>query len=137
MLCYFLDRVVVEKIVREVQDLWLVCLVLNGIIRRGKEEELVWEERFKFFGNEIVAVYDVVGNYLFVNMIVSIILEKVYVCGVWIEDILWERFEKVFSVCKKVVVIDECGGILYKYFIFYLQSVFISFRSYDVKNLND
>lgn len=90
MLCCFLDRVVVEKIVCEVQDLWLVCLVLNGIICCGKEEELVWEECFKFFGNEIVVVYDVVGNYLFVNMIVSIILEKVYVCGVWIEDILWE-----------------------------------------------
>lgn len=95
-------------------------MVLNGIICCGKEEELVWEECFKFFGNEIVVVYDVVGNYLFVNMIVSIILEKVYVCGVWIEDILCEWFEKVFSVCKKVVVIDECGGILYKYFIFYL-----------------
>lgn len=131
------NRAAAEKIAREAQDLWLACLALNGTIRRGKEEELAWEERLKPLGNEIVAVYDAAGNHPFVNMIVSTIPEKAYVRGVWTEDTLRERFEKVSSVCKKVAAIDECGGTLYKYFISYLQSVFISLRSYDIKNLND
>lgn len=137
MPCCFSDRAAAEKIAREAQDLWLACLALNGTIRRGKEKELAWEERLKPLGNEIVAVYDAAGNHPFVNMIVSTIPEKAYVRGVWTEDTLRERFEKVSSVCKKVAAIDECGGTLYKYFISYLQSVFISLRSYDVKNLND
>ncbi|XP_056005079.1 MICOS complex subunit MIC60-like isoform X2 [Ostrea edulis] len=131
------SRAAAEKIAREAQDLWLASLALNGSIRRGKEEELQWEDRLKPLGNEIVAVYDAAGNHPFVNMIVSTIPEKAYVRGVWTEDTLRERFEKVSSVCKKVASIDECGGTLYKYFISYLHSVFISFRSYDIKGLND
>ena len=133
----FLDRAAAEKIAREAQDLWLACLALNGTIRRGREEELSWEERLKPLGNEIVAVYDAAGNHPFVNMVVSTIPEKAYVRGVWTEDTLRERFEKVTGVCKKVAAIDECGGTLYKYFISYLQSVFISFRSYDIKGLSE
>ncbi|XP_062574094.1 MICOS complex subunit Mic60-like isoform X3 [Saccostrea cucullata] len=131
------SRAAAEKIAREAQDLWLASLALNGSIRRGKEEELEWEARLKPLGNEIVAVYDAAGNHPFVNVIVSTIPEKAYVRGVWTEDTLRERFEKVSSVCKKVAAIDECGGTLYKYFISYLQSAFISFKSYDIKGLND
>jgi len=130
------SRAAAEKVARQAQDLWLASLALNGVIKRGREEKTVWEEKLKPLGKEIIAIGDAANNHPFVNIVLSTIPEHAVERGVWTEDDLKERFWNVRRVCKRVAMIDETGGSLFKYFVSYLQSFFM-FPSVQAKSLND
>lgn len=129
-------RAEAEKLSRKAQQLWLACVALNGALLHGIEDMEVWEQKIKPLANEIAAVSDAAGNHPYVNAILKTLPEVSYKRGVWAEESLIERFSKVRRVCKRVAMIDETGGSLFKYFISYLQSFFI-FESVYARNEQD
>lgn len=118
-------RAEAEKLSRKSQQLWLACVALNGALLHGIEDIEVWELKIKPLANEIAAVSDAAGNHPYVNAILKTMPEISYKRGVWTHESLTERFNKVRSVCKRVAMIDETGGSLFKYCLSYIQSFFI------------
>lgn len=114
-----------ERVSRKAQQLWLACVALNKALMHGIEDIDVWELKIKPLANEIAAVSDAAGNHPYVKSIVKSIPEVSYKRGVWTDDSLIERFNKVHRVCRRVAMIDETGGGLGKYFLSYIQSFFI------------
>lgn len=111
-----------EKIARIAQDLWLSCIALNGVIRHGNDCGELWEDRLKPLKNEVYAVSDAGGKHPFVETLIQSIPEEALERGVWTEDSLRDRFPHVKLVCKRVAMIDETGGSLFRYFLSYLLS---------------
>lgn len=115
-----------EKIARVAQNLWLCCIALNGTIRHGNEKDVCcWEDRLKPLKKEVEAISDAGGKHPFVETIIMNIPECALERGVWTEDSLKERFANVNKVCRRVAMVDEIGGTLFKYFLSYVQSLFI------------
>lgn len=114
-----------EKIARVAQDLWLSCIALNGVIRHGNEEAHEWENRLRPLKKEVEAVSDAGGKHPFVETIIQTIPEEALDRGVWTEDSLRERFPRVKKVCKRVAMIDDKGGSLFKFMLSYVQSLFV------------
>jgi mitofilin len=75
-------------------------------------------------------------NNQFINEILNSINEKSLNRGIVSAPDLKERFQGVKSVCKKVALIDERGGSLFKYFLSYLQSKFIIKSSINPNKMN-
>jgi mitofilin len=75
-------------------------------------------------------------NNQFINEILNSINEKSLNRGIVSAPDLKERFQRVKSVCKKVALIDERGGSLFKYFLSYLQSKFIIKSSINPNKMN-
>lgn len=132
----FTGRAEQEKLARTAQELWLACVALSGAIRLGKEGAESWEAQIKPLDKEIFAVVETGANHPLVNAVIESIPEEAYKRGVWTEDGLRARFKKVRRVCKRVSMIDETGGTLFKYFISYIQSFFI-FDSVYAKSESD
>lgn len=119
------ERAEMEQVAKQAQELWLACVALNGVIRVGKEGQVdKMEDQLKPLSDEIDVIAKAAGNHPFVSMIVSTLPEEALAKGVWTEDNLRERFDKVKTVCKRVALIDENGGSLFKYFWSYVYSVF-------------
>ncbi|XP_067656913.1 MICOS complex subunit MIC60-1-like [Haliotis asinina] len=129
-------RAEAEKIARNAQELWLACIALNGAVRLGREEGVEWEDKIKPLANEIATISDASGQHPFVETVIRTIPEEALIRGVWTEESLKERFPKVKWMCKRVAMIDETGGTLFKYFLSYIQSFFI-FDSVYAKSLDD
>lgn len=125
-----------EKIARVAQDLWLSCIALNGLIRHGNESGEQWEERLRPLRNEVEVISDAGGKHPFVETLIQNIPEEALDRGVWTEDSLRERFPQVQRVCRRVAMIDETGGTLFKFFLSYLQSYFV-FDSVYAKTEHD
>ncbi|CAG2237212.1 FCJ1 [Mytilus edulis] len=114
-----------ERVSRKAQQLWLACVALNKALMHGIEDIDVWELKIKPLANEIAAVSDAAGNHPYVKSNCEKYPEVSYKRGVWTDDSLIERFNKVHRVCRRVAMIDETGGGLGKYFLSYIQSFFI------------
>lgn len=125
-----------EKIAKGAQDLWLACVALNGAINFGNEEGVTWEEKLKPLAGEVVAISEAGLQHPFVETILKSIPDEAYARGVWTEDSLKERFSKVRRICRRVAMIDESGGTLFKYLISYMQSFFV-FDSVFAKSPSD
>ena len=76
------------------------------------------------------------NNHPFVTAVVETIPESALKQGVWTEDILKERFHKVRTLGRRVALIDETGGSLFKYLLSYIQSIFI-FKSAKILSDED
>lgn len=119
------ERAEAEKTSRKAQQLWLACVALNKALLHGMEEVKVWELKMKPLANEIAAVSDASGSHPYVKAILKTVPEVAYKRGVWTDDSLTDRFQKVHRVCRRVAMIDETGGGLGKRFLSYVQSFFI------------
>ena len=62
----------------------------------------------------------------FVSAVLAGMPEVVLERGVFTEHALRDRFCKVERLCKRVSMIDERGGSLFKYALSYLQSLLVS-----------
>ncbi|KAL5021900.1 hypothetical protein ScPMuIL_001055 [Solemya velum] len=118
-------RAELEKLARRAQDLWLSCLALNGAIRLGTDTAYTWEGQVKPLKGEVADIQDAAVGHPFVETVVKTLPQESLERGVWTEDNLKARFPKVKRVCKRVAMIDETGGSLFKYFMSYVQSFFI------------
>ena len=105
--------------------MWLACVALNGALREGNPDGDTWEEQLKPLATEVKAIEEASRNHPFVKAVLFAIPDEALTVGVWTEDNLKERFSKVRRVAKRVAMIDETGGSLFKFFISYLQSFLI------------
>lgn len=112
-------------VARDAQELWLACVALNGAIRLGNESGKTWEDQLKPLDKEIDAVFFASKNNPFVCLVLDSIPEKAVTRGVYTEENLKERFEKVSKMARRVAMIDDTGGSLLKFFWSFLQSEFI------------
>lgn len=127
-------RADIELKAREAQELWLACVALNGVIRVGNEGAATWEEQLKPLEKEVDTVFFAAKNNPFVCLVLESIPEKAVKRGVYTEENLKERFNKVSRVARRVALIDETGGSLGKYFLSYLQSLFVFSTVYAKDN---
>ncbi len=72
----------------------------------------------------------------FISEIINTLNPMALERGIWSEPDLKERFHNVKSVCRKVALIDERGGSLFKYFLSYLQSKFVLNSSINANKMN-
>ncbi len=122
-------RAEMEKQGRKAQELWLACQTLHSIILTGKEGADVGEDQLKALNAELKAVKDAGNNHPYVNTVVDSFPEEALTKGVWTPESLCDRFDKVRRVCKRVAMIDETGGSLFRYFLSYLQSFIVLSKS--------
>lgn len=57
--------------------------------------------------------------------------------GVWTESALAERFSRVRSIARRVALIDEAGGSLFRYIISYVMSVFVFRQPLEAAHYDD
>ena len=90
---------------------------------------------------EIVSNIKMIKNSAPDNQFINDILETLNPLslerGIWSEPDLKERFRDVKSICRKVALIDERGGSLFKYFLSYLQSKLIFDTSINPNKMNE
>ena len=117
----------------QAQKLWLACLALNGAIRVGNYSGETMEEQLKPLEKQVDAVFDAAQNNPLICLVLQTIPEKALTRGVFTEDNLKLRFGKVYRVARRLALIDETGGSLFKYFISWMQSFFVASGNFTVK----
>jgi len=123
-----LDRAEVDKIARRAQELWLACQTLHSVITEGNPDAkgTVWEDRLKPLQPELEAITAALPEKSeLVSTVVGSVPETAVTRGVWTELALAERFTRVRSVARRVALIDESGGSLFRYIISYVMSMFV------------
>jgi MICOS complex subunit MIC60 len=121
------SRAEMEKQGRKAQELWLACQTLQNVVDKG-QDAATWEEQLKALKPEVSAIREACISNPMIVTILEAIPDAAISRGVWTETALAERFEKVNKICRRVALIDETGGSLFKFFVSYLQSFFV-FRS--------
>ncbi|KAK2173146.1 hypothetical protein NP493_896g00056 [Ridgeia piscesae] len=118
------SRADLEKQARKAQELWLACQALMTSLVEG-QSGMTDEEKMKPLHNEVTAVAWAGNDHPFVNTITDTLPATALERGVQTEESLVTRFEKVRRMCRRVALIDERGGSLFKYFLSYAQSLFV------------
>jgi len=122
------DRVEFDKVARRAQELWLACQTLHSIITEGDPDAkgLVWEDRLKPLQPELeVITAALLEKSELVSTVIGRVPETAVTRGVWTESALAERFARVRSVARRVAMIDESGGSLFRYIVSYVMSAFV------------
>ena len=122
------DRVEADKVARRAQELWLACQTLHSIITEGDPDAkgAVWEDRLKPLQPELEAITSSLSEKSeLISTVVGCMPELAVTRGVWPESALAERFYHVRSVARRVALVDEAGGSLFRYFISYVMSAFV------------
>lgn len=123
-----------ERQARKAQELWLACQMLYNTIENGPNipEDVAdstdrdkYEDRMRPLVDEFMAILDAGSNHPFVNAVLETIPNEAIKRGVWTEKELFNRFDKVHKVCRRVALVDETGGTLFNFFLSYLQSLFV------------
>lgn len=128
MWTFVLDRTEADEVARRAQELWLACQTLLSIITEGSPDAkgMTWEDRLKPLQPELDAVTAALPEKSgLIATVVSSVPETAVTRGVWTELALAERFTRVRSVARRVALIDEAGGSLFRYILSYVMSVFV------------
>lgn len=119
-------RADLEKQNKKSQELWLACETLKQTIATGRLGGRNWEDKLKPLANEVIAIKEVAGpDNQFVNTILEKVPEEALMRGVFNEDSLRERWDTVQRRCKRVALMDENGGSIFRYFVSYFQSLLV------------
>ena len=122
------DRAEVDKASRRAQELWLACQTLLSVITDGDPDAKgpAWEDRLKPVRPELDAISAALSERSeLVSAVVDAVPEAASTRGVWTESSLAERFTRVRSVARRVALVDESGGSLFRYVVSYVMSVFV------------
>jgi len=128
LLCLLSDRAEVDKVARRAQELWLACQTLHSVITEGDPDakSTVWEERLKPLQPELEAITAALSEKSdLISTVIGSVPETAVTRGVWPESALAERFTRVRSVARRVALVDESGGSMFRYFISYVMSLFV------------
>ena len=106
------------------QELWIACQTLLATVLKGNGDATK-----KPLAEEANAVVKASSHHPFVNLIVGSLPEEAIKEGVYTEEALTSRFQRVHRICRRVAMIDETGGTLFRYFLSYLQSIVIFSRA--------
>ncbi|CAH8593095.1 unnamed protein product [Schistosoma rodhaini] len=129
-------RADLDRLAKEAQSLWLSCEALACRLHSDspsmkshhetKSDSNVLNQTgsLKGFVNSIREC-TASRNYPFVNIILDSLSNDIVENGVWTENGLKKRFEKVYNVCRNVALIDETSGSLWEYALSWLQSILV------------
>ena len=95
------------------------------MIDLGRPGAVTLEDQLKPLAPEITAIREAGESNPLISTVLGSIPEPAIHRGVWTESALAERFQRVNKICRRVAMIDETGGTLFKYFLSYLQSFFV------------
>jgi len=122
-------RADLEKQGRKAQELWLACQTLQSAVASASGlpayAAAAYETQLKPLKNEIVAVREAGDGNPYVATVLASVPEAATHRGVWTEAALVERFHKVASIGRRVAMIDTNPPTLFRYFLSYLQSIFV------------
>lgn len=117
---YFLAKTEFDESSKKAQALWLACQAMNYKITQDKSGSL------SPLAKDIAALKIAADeDNEFINCVVASIPTTAVNRGVYTNEILKQRFEKVKNVCKKVALIDVNNDSLYRYFLSHVQSFLI------------
>ena len=109
-----------EKQGRKAQELWLACQALGAVVS-GEENVSITQP----LGPELEAIKLAGDNHPFVNTVIGSFPAEALKDGIHTEESLNDRYKNLRKVCRRVAMIDETGGTLFRYFLSYLQSCFV------------
>ncbi|CAH8524174.1 unnamed protein product [Schistosoma turkestanicum] len=129
-------RADLDRLAKEAQSLWLSCEALasrlnsvSPIIKSHNElnSDSISPKQTGSLKDFIDSIREcaATGNYPFINVILDNLSNDIIENGVWTENGLKKRFEKVYKVCRNVALIDETSGSLWEYALSWLQSILI------------
>ncbi|XP_013785078.1 MICOS complex subunit MIC60-like [Limulus polyphemus] len=114
-----------DKAAKKAQKLWLACQALKQSVKSGRPDEEGYGQP-KPLDREITAINEAAEkDKPYVAAVLAGIPKEALHRGVYTEESLKERFHKVNKVCRRVALIDENGGSLYRYLVSYLQSLLV------------
>ncbi|TMW53440.1 hypothetical protein DOY81_001438 [Sarcophaga bullata] len=113
-----------ERSAHQAQALWAACQALWSTVRTGEPGEH-WKTKLRPLKNEIKAIAKVSEGDELVAVVIQNLPKEAQERGVFPEDALRERFLNVERVARKLALIPEGGASLPRYFLSYLQSIFI------------
>jgi len=128
VVCVMSDRTEADKVARRAQELWLACQTLHTIITEGSPDAkgAVWEDRLRPLQPQLETIAAALEEKSeLISTVIGAVPEMAVTRGVWTESALAERFTRVRSVARRVGLIDESGGSLFRYFVSYFMSVFV------------
>ncbi|KAI1278079.1 MICOS complex subunit MIC60 [Halotydeus destructor] len=108
------------------RQLWLVCQILTDALKSNPADSVSTAPRSIL--NEIEGVISKVSDgepNSLSQLALNAIPKNVLVNGVYTEDALVARFEKIDKLAKRVSLIGDEGGSLWRYMLSYVQSVLI------------
>lgn len=126
-----------EKLDREEESsrvLWLLCQRLNSALKSDPKEGVSSEpqqilKNLKETIDKLTAESDEPRIDSLSKLALKSIPKRVIDNGVYSEDALIRRFDKVDNLCKRVSLVDEENSSLMRYALSYLQSMLIFDRS--------
>ena len=124
----FTARAEAEKRGRKAQELWLACQSLVSAVLMGHVTD-DGESVPKPLASELSAIREAGDDHPFVNTVIGSIPEEASLEGVSTPDELLKRFDRVRKICRRVAMVDETGGTLFKYLTSFIQSMFVGNRS--------
>ena len=111
-----------EKHFRQAQELWLAVQALHTILTVGTGRG---DGSLQPLGPQLSSVNNVSADHPFVRVLIDAFPKQAVDHGVSTQEVLSERFSKVYSICRRVALIDESGGTLFKFFLSYLQALLV------------
>lgn len=122
---YLKARAEFDKKMRKTQSLWLACQAMKNTIKKSNSDYP------NPISRELAAIKDASGDdNQFVTVMLAGLPPEAVERGIYSDEVLKQRFEKVHTICRRVALIGN-GGSLFKYILSYLQSFLI----YEVKTV--
>jgi len=119
------SRAAMDNESRRSKHYWLACQNLLESILYGQKSGSTYEERRKPLDKEISVIASACENDQFVTTIAQYFPADALKKGVYTEEDLKKRFQKVYKLATRTASIDESGGSLAKYASSWIQSWFI------------
>lgn len=115
---------------RNLKQIWFLCQQLNESLKSNPAEGISGEPR-TIITTEVLPVLKKLIQDQETTPIVKLAVQSIHDNqevknrGVFTEDALISRFDKVDRICRRLSLIPEEGGTLWQYALSYAQSVFI------------
>jgi len=109
------------------REIWLVCQLLNDALKSNPTNSVRTNPINVL--RELKAVMDKVSESEEANSLSQLALKSIpqsaIESGVYTEDALIERFKKVETICRRVSLIGDEGGSLWRFLLSYIQSTLV------------
>ncbi|KAF8386902.1 hypothetical protein PRIPAC_76044, partial [Pristionchus pacificus] len=115
-------RIVLDGENRRSKQTWLACHELMESIEYGTKGGKTMEKRKRPIGEQLKRLGEVSEGDNFVSAVISTVSEKVKKEGEFTREDLENRFEKVYTIARRVSFIPENGSTIWGYFTSWIRS---------------